>query len=254
MDRGISIMKCFWIHPCTVDGKNCSTQKTGIMEKSTEKREVELREKVERYLKRDDRLHDDKIKVSVTGDTVSLEGKVNSHYAMRIAENIAYTVMGVKLVENYLAVEPSGTYMKPSDLEIEKSIRSTLLWNSAIDSNDLDVTVTNGKAELNGSLYSYHEMRLAEEITYTINGVNEVVNNIVVNTRHDTNDELIADNVFEALDSDPMVNAADIDISINNGLVTLSGSVQDYVAANAAHDALLYIPGVRGIVNNINIG
>ncbi len=224
------------------------------MENITENNEIELRRKVEKFLQRDERIFDDNITVSVEGNSVILDGKVRSYYALRAAENDAYTVMGVKTVNNNLAVEPPGNHQELSDLEIRESIKSVMVWNGQIDSTDLDITVNDGIVELNGSVYSYHEKMLATDIAMSVNGVKEVRNNIIVNTRHDVNDELIGDNVFDALDSDPMVNAEDIDITVNNGLVTLSGTVQDYAAANAAHDALLYIPGVRGIVNNINIG
>lgn len=56
-------------------------------------------------------------------------------------------------------------------------------------------------------------MKIAEELCSTLNGVREVINNIVVNTPHDDNAELIADRVFEALDSDPMVKSAGIYIN-----------------------------------------
>ncbi|MGC9344004.1 MAG: BON domain-containing protein [Bacteroidales bacterium] len=224
------------------------------MDRDIKTKESEIREKVKRKLKRDERLFESDITVSVKGGTISLEGRVPATHALRAAENDAYTVMGVRTVENYLSIDPPSGYKQPTDLEIEESVRSTLTWNNQIDSTDIDVIVKKGIVELNGSIGSYYEMKLAEEVCSTLNGVREVINNIVVNTRHDNNDELIADNVFEALDSDPMVNSADIDIAINNGLVTLSGTVQDYASANAAHDALLYIPGLRGIVNNINIG
>lgn len=234
--------------------ENMKRKKIKDMDTELKTKESEIREKVKRNIRRDERIAKTGINIRVNGNTVSLEGKVPSPNASRAAENDAYMVMGVRTVENYLAIEPPAGYKQPTDLEIEESVRSTLTWNNQIDSTNIDVAVRNGIVELNGSIGSYHEMRLAEEVCSTLNGVREILNNIMVNTRHENNDELIADNVFEALDNDPLVNSADIDISINSGMVTLSGTVQDYVSANAAHDALLYIPGVRGIVNNINIG
>lgn len=216
--------------------------------------EGELKSKVERFLRRDNRIQSSDITVNVIGTSVILEGKVNSFDAFRAAENDAYMVLGVKAVDNQLQVERPESYQQPEDLEIEESVRSFLIWNTQVNSNDINVVVDKSVVELNGSVYSYHELKLAEEIASNVNGVSEVRNNLVVNTRHDVNDEMIADNVYDALDADPLVNTDDIEVSIDRGLVTISGSVQDYAAANAAHDALLYIPGVRGIVNNVTIG
>ncbi len=216
--------------------------------------EGELKTKVEKYLRRDNRIQDSDITVNVTGTSVILEGMVRSFDAFRAAENDAYMVMGVKTVDNQLQVERPESYQQPGDLQIEESVRSFLIWNTQVNSNDINVVVDKGVVELNGSVYTYHELKLAEEIASNVNGVNEVRNNLVVNTRHDVNDEMIADNIYDALDADPLVNTDDIEVSIDRGLVTISGNVQDYAAANAAHDALLYIPGVRGIVNNVTIG
>jgi len=216
--------------------------------------ETEIKDKVERFFRRDSRIPAGRIDVSVAGSIVKLEGTLETREAFRAAENDAYMVLGVKTVDNQLRVVPPETQEQPTDPELEEIVRSTLIWNTQVNTADMDVVADKGVIELSGSVYSYHQKRLAEELASSIQGVSEVRNNLVINTRDDVNDELIADNIFEALDADPLVNVQDIDISINNGLVTLSGNVQEYAAANAAHDALLYIPGVRGIVNNITIG
>ncbi len=219
-----------------------------------EKKEKELRKRVLSSLMRDERLKNSDIHVKVKGANVSLEGKVDSVSKMRAAEANSYKVAGVRTVENYLHIEPQPDDPQPSDSEIVESIRATLAWNNQIDSTAIEISVDSGVAELRGSVYSYHEMKLAEDMVISIGGVKDVINNIVVNTRYSPDDEIIADQVFEALDNDPMVNPDDINISLDNGIVTLSGTVQEYAAANAAHDALLYIPGVKGVINNINIG
>ena len=216
--------------------------------------EEEIKNKIERFFSRDNRLNESEIDVSVTGSSVKLEGKVRSREAFRAAENDAYTVMGVKTVNNNLQLVPPETHRQPSDPEIEQSVSSTLIWNTQVNSGDIRVVADEGVVELEGSVNSYYQKRLAEELASNINGVKDVRNNLIINVRDDVNDELIADRVFESLDTDPLVNVNELDVSVNNGLVTLSGNVQDYAAANAAHDALLYIPGVRGIVNQITIG
>lgn len=219
-----------------------------------EKKEKDLRKRVLGSLMRDERLKDSDIHVKVKGASISLEGKVDSVSKMRAAESDSYKVPGVRAVENYLHIEPHPETQQPADFEIKEIIRATLAWNNQIDSTAIEIDVDSGVAELKGSVYSYHEMRLAEEMVIATKGVKDVINNLVVNSRHSPDDEIVADQIFEALDNDPMVNADDINISLDNGLVTLTGTVQDYAAANAAHDALMYIPGVRGIINNINIG
>jgi len=216
--------------------------------------EKDIKSQVENYIKRDDRIRSDDISVDVSGNSVKMEGTVPNYYALRAAEEDARMAIGVKSVKNYLTLAPPETTAKPDDLEIEAAIKNVFLWDNRVDSTDTEILVDKGHVELNGTVYSLWEKRLAEDTAYSVTGVVEVKNNLVVNKRSDINDELIADQIFEALDNNPYVNVNDIDISINEGLVTLSGTVDNYLAANEAHDSLLYIPGVRGIVNNINIG
>jgi osmotically-inducible protein OsmY len=216
--------------------------------------EKELKQKVEKRINGDDRLRTGQVKVEVTGNSVKLEGRVDNYSALRAAQDNAYFVSGVKTVSNFLRVEPSQLSAQPDDLEIESNIRNIMLWDNRIDSTEVEIVVDHGQVELDGSVYSFWEKQLASDIVLSVQGVRDVQNNLMVNTRHDPGDELMADRIFEALDANPFVNAGDIDVAINNGLVTLSGTVQNYLAATEAHDALLYIQGVRGINNQIDIG
>lgn len=216
--------------------------------------EAKIKEKVEKRLRRDDRIRESQIHVEVEGNSVRLEGTVNSKNALQAAMNDTYRIKEVKNVNNFLTVTPPRREEGYSDIEIEANIRNALLWDSRIDSTDIDIVVFKQHVELNGTTYSFWEKQLAEEIAFSSTDVKEVTNNLVVNTRDDLNDELIADSVFEALDENPFVNAGDVSIAVNNGMITLSGAVQDYIALSEMHDSLLYIPGVKGIVNNVNVG
>lgn len=216
--------------------------------------EKELKRKVEQYIERDDRIRTGQVQVDVTGNAIKLEGSVPNYNALRAAENDAWMVIGVKSVNNYLTVEPPETSTKPDDLEIEAAIKNVFLWDNRLDSTDTEISVDKGHVEINGTVFSLWEKQIAEEIAYSVTGVVQVTNNLVVNKRSEINDELIADKIFEALDNNPYVNVSDINVTVNEGMVTLSGTVQSYLAANEAHDSLLYIAGVRGIVNNVNIG
>ena len=216
--------------------------------------EYEIKKRVERYLQHDDRLHNSRIEVDVLENSVKLVGIVPNYNALRAAENDAYMVMGVRTVNNYLAIEPPPASSAPDDLEIESNIRNVYLWDNRIDPNEIEITVNDGYVELTGTVYSFWEKKIAEDIARSITGVKEVRNELMVNTRNEINDEMLADKIFEVLDSNPFVDAAEIDVSVNEGLVTLSGTVQDYYTANNVYDSIIYIQGVRGVINNLDIG
>ncbi len=66
-------------------------------------------------------------------------------------------------------------------------------------------------------------------------------------------DESVQHDVLEELQFDPAVPAADIGIRVNDGVVTLMGTVPNFAARHAAEEATKRVGGVRGIVNALEV-
>ena len=215
--------------------------------------EEQLFNQVTNQIKWDNRLVSADIKVSVEGTNVTLEGSVPSSVAMRAAEADSYLVRGVTKVNNQLKIEYKEQDT-PGDLEIESNIRNILLWDNNIDSSNVEINVSKGVVNLDGTVNTPWERQLIEEKSLSARGVYMVNNNLNVNMSGNMNDEIIAEEVKLAIDRNPYVNADDIIVRVNEGMVTLDGQVQSYMAANAAHDSAMYTTGVRGVIDNIQIG
>jgi hypothetical protein len=67
-------------------------------------------------------------------------------------------------------------------------------------------------------------------------------------------DERVKEIVCEKLSDDPFVDASDIEISVNNCEVTLTGSVHDRSAKRRAEDIVENIPGITHVENRIRVG
>lgn len=67
-----------------------------------------------------------------------------------------------------------------------------------------------------------------------------------------TNAELQKD-VYEELKWDSRINEGDLGVSVNNGIVTLSGSIPSYAEKWAAEAAVRKVAGVTAIVNKIDV-
>jgi len=67
----------------------------------------------------------------------------------------------------------------------------------------------------------------------------------------DYNDERIRKNVTERMADDTDLDASDIEVGVENGAVTLSGSVDSLWDKRRAEDIAKSIPGVRGINNKL---
>jgi osmotically-inducible protein OsmY len=66
-------------------------------------------------------------------------------------------------------------------------------------------------------------------------------------------DERIRDDVNDRLTDDPFVDASEIDVSVQNGEVTLNGTVENRQAKRRAEDIVDNISGVKHVQNNLRV-
>ena len=66
-------------------------------------------------------------------------------------------------------------------------------------------------------------------------------------------DERIREEVNECLTADPYVDATEIDVSVAEGIVTLSGTVDNRAEKRLAEDCVDSVSGVRDVCNNLRI-
>lgn len=67
------------------------------------------------------------------------------------------------------------------------------------------------------------------------------------------NDKELRKLVIDELEFDPSIDAADIGVAAENGVVTLSGHVSDYIQKIAAERATWRVKGVKGIAQRIEV-
>jgi len=67
------------------------------------------------------------------------------------------------------------------------------------------------------------------------------------------NDKELRQLVIDELEYEPSIDAADIGVAAENGVVTLSGHVADYVQKMAAERAAWRVKGVKGIAQEIEV-
>jgi osmotically-inducible protein OsmY len=69
----------------------------------------------------------------------------------------------------------------------------------------------------------------------------------------DMNDKEIRQNIIDELDFEPIVDAANIGVAVNNGVATLSGHVPSYLQKVAAERAVWRVKGVTGLAQEITV-
>lgn len=66
-------------------------------------------------------------------------------------------------------------------------------------------------------------------------------------------DERVKETVSERLEAHPDLDASDIEVEVKSGVVTLSGTVQDRQAKRMAEDASEGLPGVKDVLNQLQV-
>lgn len=137
----------------------------------------ELWENIDRALRANPNIDVARIAPEVIDGVVSLEGTVDAFWKKLHAERIVSDLPGVIEVENRLAIVPTRSI---SDEAIATQIVDALRRNVLVDSESLDVRVTNGVVTLDGSVPNWAAANAARNVAYHTSGVVDVRENLAV--------------------------------------------------------------------------
>ncbi|MGE0188964.1 MAG: BON domain-containing protein [Steroidobacteraceae bacterium] len=210
------------------------------------------------------------LKVSVHAGKATLTGTVEESVSKDLAKQIALSVSGIKEVDNQIMIQPDYVPAKASttrsfgevidDATITTEVKSKLLWSKHVSGLAVDVDTKAGKVKLMGSAESPTAKELATRLAMNTHGVVSVDNQLVVKdakpgvvattkeTARDTG-EVIADGwittkVKSTYWYSSNIHGSDITVNTKDGIVTLSGKVD-----NGAERALAieFAQNVRGV-------
>jgi osmotically-inducible protein OsmY len=142
-----------------------------------------------------------------------------------------------------------------SDIQLRQDILDELEFEPSIDAANIGVAVDDGVVTLTGHVSSYAQKVAAEAAVRRVRGVRAIAQEIEVRYPSDpkTSDDEIAKRALNGLRWDVTVPAEKIKLTVNKGLVTLTGEVQGFYERRAAETAVRNLTGVTGIINNITI-
>ena len=145
-----------------------------------------------------------------------------------------------------------GVQVEPHTVAGE--VRQLLVWDPRIDDGRIRVDVVEGTAVLTGAVRTLRERIWCEEITKRIRGVTAVSNELEVRLtigdyRPDETLERVLRTTLEALTCLPERPH----LTVQNGWVTLRGSVRWRYQKRLIEEAVTSIAGVRGITNFITV-
>jgi osmotically-inducible protein OsmY len=213
----------------------------------------DLKDKVQKQLEWDSRIDAKDVDVELKGKKIRLKGKVPSLVAKTAATVSAYSVAGGHQVENKLEVAYPKDFKVPSDDEITDRIRTSLGVYQTIDESDIEIVVDKGIVNLKGSVDAFWKKQRAEQVASTISGVREIKNHLSVVPTDDVVDEKIADSVVKALERDSRIEADKIDVSVEDGVVTIRGDVPDWAGYAAALYCAANTVAVKNVMTNLTV-
>lgn len=174
----------------------------------------------------DPRVNSVNTKVRVVNGTVTLMGSVDNLAEKKAAERTASDTIGVFRVINLLRVRPDKQL---SDTQIAKRVKKSLERDPFLDKYNLEVSAINGQAILKGLVNKKIDKRRAEMIASDVAGVIDVQNNISLLEEWTFKDDLeIRDNVRNQLWWSPFVDSDKLSVDVDNGEVTLTGTVDSW--------------------------
>lgn len=208
------------------------------------------------------RYYADNVNVSLTGNNwITLTGNVKLLYDKDRVYAIAAHVPGVKKITNDINVAASTTpgntdaSMLPDD-EIRQNIIYSFKMNALIEQpQDIKVSVDNNLAILSGKVDFLREKLVAETLASQVLGVYAIQNNIqVVPVNQAFSDTAIKSALESVLHNEfPLVNRKDINISVDNGFVTITGAVSSPWEKDNIEQEFSSIGGVAGVFDKLEV-
>lgn len=138
-----------------------------------------------------------------------------------------------------------------TDSPLKHDVQAELEWEPSIDHAHIGVAVTAGVVTLTGQVSNYAQKLAAEKAVHRVAGVHALAEEIKVRYPGDrkTSDTEIAKRIRDIFDWDVTIPADEIDVKVEQGWVTLTGTVHWHYQSEAARKAAGKIHGVLGVYN-----
>jgi osmotically-inducible protein OsmY len=143
-----------------------------------------------------------------------------------------------------------------TDEEVRQMVVDELYWDGRVDAANIQVKVHKLRVTLTGTVSTYAALGAAEEDARAVAGVENVENRLVVRQPAHAlvpADQELAARLMDTLRWQAQIDAADVRVAVEEGRVTLQGTVPAYrqkVKAQAVASGLL---GVIGVTNELAV-
>ena len=138
------------------------------------------------------------------------------------------------------------------DERLKTAVECQLEWDPEVDASQIGVSAQDGIVTLSGFVATYAAKLAAERAARRVYGVKAIANELAVRLAAVRVDPDIARNALEALKSRCDVPPG-IGVTVRDGHITLTGTVEWAFQRTAAERAVKYLRGVRGVMNHVTL-
>jgi len=229
---------------------------------ATIRTDTQIRTDVEQALMEDPATDVFDIKVNVQNGAVILTGMADSWQEERLCVLVAKGVLGVKEVQSNIKVSQKS---KRPDGEIRADIEQRLAYDVWIDDALIDIKVLSGKVILSGIVGSLAEKTRAFRSAWVAGVISVEDKDLVVDWSRSKkmrrpienypmkSDEEIKQALKEAFFYDPRLSPFNLTVSVENGVVTLSGQVHNLKAKQVAEQDANNTVGVWMVKSHLKV-
>lgn len=142
-----------------------------------------------------------------------------------------------------------------TDSQLQSDVMDELVWDPSIDHAHIGVTAMGGVVTLSGFVTNYAQKMTAEHAAERVHGVQGIAEELKVRFLFDpkTSDGEIARRILDVFAWDVIIPRDKVKVKVENGYVTLTGTLDWNYQKDAARKAAGRISGVLGVSNLIKI-
>jgi osmotically-inducible protein OsmY len=142
-----------------------------------------------------------------------------------------------------------------NELKLRDDILDELAYEPIVDPAHIGVTADQNVVTLTGHVGSYAQKLAALSAVRRVKGVHGIADEIEVRAPSDAkmSDDEIASRAINVLSWDSVVPSEAIQVTVRDGLVTMTGKVHWYYQKSSAERDVRNLSGVRSMVNNIEV-
>jgi osmotically-inducible protein OsmY len=192
---------------------------------------------------------DSRIVVKAKDGRVNLSGTVPTYFQSTVASDDAWSVGGVKAVDNELLVGLVGGAI--ADVDIEDDIATALDADKFVPKGSVSASVTGGWVSLTGEVRHHAQRQAAEFAARKVDGVLGITNKVTISSNPIPSD--VVDRINKAFRRNAIIDDSVIEVSNTDHTIYLDGSTTSYAAREAAENAAWMAPGVYDVIDRMVI-